>query len=169
DERRKELAKLKSAARRMASAAASASRSAVSGASGKGSEAATASGASGKGGKGAADGQGGTGTGGSGGEEGLEDLLARLDESVSKLDAALESAAREKSATGQCSAKSLGQCQGSREAVLSDLRKLGDSLCRTAARGECRSKLLSMCQKLGQCQGYLCESKFPSLSQCMGQ
>lgn len=99
----------------------------------------------------------------------MEELLANLDRSVAKLDSALETALREKSATGQCSAKSLGQCQGGREAVLSDLHKLSDSLCRTATRGECRSKLLSMCQKLGQCQGYLCESKFASLSQCMGQ
>lgn len=169
DERRKELAKLKSAAQRMAAAAADASRSASSGSSGKGADAAKASASSGKGGKGAAEGQGGAGKGGSGGEDGLEELLSKLDQSVSTLDESLAAASREKSAQGQCSSKTLGQCQSNRDDVLSNLKKLSDSLCRSAARSECRSKLLSMCQKLGQCQGYLGESKFPSLSECLGQ
>lgn len=169
DERRKELAKLKSAAQRMASAAQAAARSGANG--GGKSQASSAEGAKGQGqSKGASQGASGgasSGEGGKSGEEDLEGLLTRLDDSVKKLDESLKRASQEKLATGQCSAKSLGQCQSDREAVLSQMKKLSQSLCRTAARSQCQSKLLSMCQKLGQCQGYLGESKFSSLSQCL--
>ncbi len=170
DERRKELAKLKSAAQRMAAAAQAAGRSAGTGAAkaaGQEEGGASKGGASGSPG-GGADGSGGQG-GGSGGEEGLDGLLTRLDESVRRLDGSLGRAAQEKRTAGQCSAKSLGQCRSDRDAVLSDLRKLGECLQRTASRSERQAQLLAMCQKLGQCQGYLCESKFASLGQCMGQ
>lgn len=167
DEARKELAKLKSAAQRMASAADAASRSASQGSPGEGSDAASAAAGSGKGGKGSAGNGNGSGQGGNGGEESLESLLSQLDQSVAKLDQSLASAAREKAATGQCSSASLGQCQGARKDVLANLKKLGQCLSKCASRGECQSKLLSMCQKLGQCQGYLGQGQCQSLSQCL--
>lgn len=170
DERRKELAKLKSAAQRMASAAAASARSSSAG---SGKESSSSSDAQAKGGasksSGENSGTGGQSGAGTGSEESLEGLLTRLDESVGKFENSLDRASLEKKQTGQCSSKSLGECRSSREALLSDLKKLSDSLCKSASRSECQSRLLSMCQKLGQCQGYLGESKFSSLGQCMSQ
>lgn len=170
DERTRELAKLKSAAQRMASAAAASARSSSAG---SGKEASSSSDGQAKGsaskssGENAGtDGQSGAGTGS---EESLEGLLTRLDESVGKFENSLNRASLEKKQTGQCSSKTLGECRSDREALLSDLQKLSDSLCKSASRSECQSRLLSMCRKLGQCQGYLGESKFSSLSQCMSQ
>jgi len=172
DESRKELAKLKSAASRMSAAAKAAGRSASSG-KGSESEAEAGAGAQGSSGKsssgGSANGKGGKGGKGASGDGELDDLLSQLHDSVANLDQSLEDAALEKSQSGECSSKTLGQCKSNRDAVLSHLQKLNQSLCKVASKCEARSKLLSMCQKMGQCQGYLGEAKFASLGQCMSQ
>ncbi len=167
-EQRKELAKLKSAAQRMAAAAKAANRSGSSSSSAAPSESGSSSESQGSksssGGGGESGGQGGAGSSG----EGMEDQLAQLDSAVKGLDNALKNAEREMSQTGQCSAKTGGQCESQRQAVLTQLRKLNQSLCKVGSSSKCQSRLLSMCQKLGQCQGYLCQSQFSSLGQCMG-
>ncbi|MCB1235294.1 MAG: hypothetical protein KDM91_09505 [Verrucomicrobiae bacterium] len=163
-EQRKELAKLKAAAQRMTSAAQAASRqgasSQKSGQQNKGTQSQADAGAS-QSGSGSASGQNGEGGGSSGSGEGLEDQIAQLDRSVRNLEKALKNAEIEKLE------KSDSECKNCRGAVLSDLDKLKLSLCKIGAKKDCQSLLLSMCQKMGQCQSYLSNSQCQSLSQCL--
>ena len=169
-DQRKDLARVKAAAQRMASAAKAANRKgSTSSKSKSGAQSASNSSASQSQGSGSGSGQGGSGTGSSGkGGEGMEDLLAQLDQSVKDLDKNLKNAAQEMKLTGQLSKKSLGQCNSSRSSLLNNIDKLSASLCKMGAKKDAQLKLLSMCRKIGQCQGYLNKPKYYSLSQCLG-
>lgn len=168
--RQKELARLKSAAQRMAAAANASSRQGAtsssnsqnSGSQSNHSNSAKSSGSKSSGGQ-----QSGS-PGQSGGDgESLEDNLNQLNEAVANLSKSLEKAANEQKRNGSISKKTQGECKSCRSSVSSQLQKLNASLCKMGAKQESRKKLLSMCQSLGQCQGYLSNSQCQSLSQSL--
>lgn len=168
-EQRKALARVKAASQRMASAAKAANRKGSSSSKSKsGAQSASKASASQSQSSAKGSGQSGAGTGSSGsGGEGMEDLLSQLDQSVKNLDKSLKNAAQEIKLNGKISKKSLGQCNSSRSAMLSNFDKLNASLCKMGSKKDAQLKLLSMCRKIGQCQSFLCNSKSMSLSQCL--
>lgn len=171
DEQRKQLARLKAASLRMADAARSAGRSASSSSSSANNPSSSQSQAkSGKSGNpsGGAESGGASGSGSAGGGD-MESLLSELNEAVSDLDRNLENAAKESRLDGRPSDRTLGQCEAAGKRVDQRLQRLGEKLRRMAAQREARDKLLSLCQSLGQCQGYLGNQQFSSLGQCLSQ
>lgn len=144
-EQRKELARLKSATQRIADAAKAANRKGTAGTSGNSG-------------------------GGQSGNGGMEGELTSLSDAVSQLDQSLKNAER-LSRMGQLSPDQLSECQSCRDAVLSKMDGLCESLCKLNSLCESRRKLLSMCEKLGQCQGFLCQNSGlgQSLSQSLSQ
>ncbi|MCF6312020.1 MAG: hypothetical protein L3J39_06175 [Verrucomicrobiales bacterium] len=168
-EQRKQLARVKAAAQRMAAAAKAANRKgstsskSKSGAKSTSSAAANQSKSSGNG-----KGESGTGSGSSGSSgESMEELLAQLDQSAKALDKNLKNAQQEIKLNGKLSKKSLGQCNSSRSSLLSKFDKLNASLCKMGSKRDAKLKLLSMCKKIGQCQGYLNKPGAQSLAQCL--
>ncbi|MEM7600981.1 MAG: hypothetical protein AAF357_06150, partial [Verrucomicrobiota bacterium] len=61
----------------------------------------------------------------------------------------------------------MSDCQACQSQAMSDLQKLCQSLSKLGAQREARQRLLSMCEKLGQCQGFLCNGQAQSLGQCL--
>ncbi|MEM6279203.1 MAG: hypothetical protein AAF733_06975 [Verrucomicrobiota bacterium] len=141
-EQRKELARLRAASQRMADAAKSANRRGTAGSSGGAGQGQSASG-------------------------GMESELSSLSESVEQFSSSLKNAER-LSQLGRLDADQLSLCESDRDSVLSQMKRLSESLCKMNALCESEKKLLSMCEKLGQCQGFLCGKDGKSLSQCLG-
>ncbi|MFK5922606.1 MAG: hypothetical protein QM496_10535 [Verrucomicrobiota bacterium] len=168
-EQRKQLARVKAAAQRMAAAAKAANRKgSTSSKSKSGAQSASKASASQSKSNSSGSGESGSGSGSSGSSgEGLEDLLAQLDKSAKGLDKSLKNAQQELKLNGKLSDKTLGQCNSSRSQLLTQLDKLNASLCKMGSKRDAKLKLLSMCKKVGQCQSYLNKPKSFSLSQCL--
>jgi hypothetical protein len=154
DEARKELARLKSAAQRMAAAARNfQQRTGKQGQSGQNASQSQSqpsnSGQSGQ--QNQASGQ----QGGSGGES-LDQQMAALDQSVQQYDKSLQQNQNQNPSERQ------GQCN-------SALNKVCQSMCQSACQRDVMKKLLSLSQCTSKCQGYLGNKECQSLSQCMGQ
>lgn len=168
-EQRKELARVKAATQRMTAAAKAANRKGSSSSKSKsGSKSASSSSASQGKSSGSGSGQSGSGSGSSGsGGEGMEDLLSQLDQSVKDLEKNLKNAEQQVKLTGELSKESLGECNSSRNELLTNLDKLNASLCKMGSKKDAQLKLLAMSRKIGQCQGYLSNKESTSLAQCL--
>ncbi len=165
-EQRKELARLKSAAQRMAAAAKSANRKGASASNSQQNNKSNSAGSKGnQSSKSQSQASSGANSQSSGGE--MTEQLGDLAESVKNLEEALKNAEMEMKQMSKLSEKTDGECKDCKNAVLADIDKLSQSMSKMSSMKESQSKLLSMCKKLGQCQGYLGEPKFSSLSQCM--
>ena len=97
----------------------------------------------------------------------MEDLLSQLDQSVKDLEKSLKKAEQQIKLTGKLSKESAGECNSSRNDLLSKLDELNASLCKMGTKKDAQLKLLSMCRKIGQCQGFLSNKQSMSLSQCL--
>jgi hypothetical protein len=144
-EQRKELAKLKATAKRMATACKAANRK-----SGNNSK---------------SGGQDNMKSNNSQGSSSLSESIEELDEMVSKLDEALEQAERETRQNGDPSKECKDNCGSCSSNANKSLDKLGKKLKRMAAKRKAQSRIKKLSDKLGQCQSSLCQGK----KQCQKQ
>ena len=170
-QQKKDLAKLKSAAQRMAAAAKAANRqgtaSQKNGQQKNNKSSSNANSASVS--KSSSQNSGESGqSSNSNGNGDISDEMMALEKSMKEFEKSLSNCILEEKKLGQCSNKSLSECKNCRNAVLADIDKLSKCLGQCNAKRMGQMKLLSMCKKMGQCQGYLCQSQMMSLSQCMG-
>jgi hypothetical protein len=157
DQQRKDLARLKSAAQRMA-AAARAMKSANNpsdspNASASPSTSASAQAAAGRNGAG---GSGSAGAGGGGGKE-MADTMESLDQAVANLDKALQEALRQHAQLGQTSDQQAGECQECQMAVSNQLNQLSNQLNRLGMMRNVDRQLSQLCSMCSQCQGGLAQ------------
>lgn len=152
DEARKDLARLKAAAQRMASAARNfQQRTGKQGESGKqnASQSQNQSSKSGQSGeKSQAEGQE-----GSPGSQSLDQQMSALDEAVQQFEKSLQQQNQSQQSQNQCNSLLSKVCQG---------------MCKSAGQRDVMKKLLSLSQCASKCQGYLCNKECQSLSMCMG-
>lgn len=156
DQQRRDLARLKAAAQRMAAAAKSSKqgRSSTQNPNSASQKSATSSASgSSKGGSGQASGSASSEGGGE-----LEQAIEQLAESLSEWDEALEKAAKQAKRNGECDADSESQCKACSECANSDLNKLSKYLRKMAIKRKASQKLGKLCKACSQCQG--------GLSQC---
>ena len=92
----------------------------------------------------------------------LSDLLADLDKSVRDFDDALEQAELIERQDGKIDTSKLEECEECNNAVAGNLDKLGKKLGKLDARKKSQMKLLALSKKIGQCQSYLGKSKSAS-------
>lgn len=170
-EAKKDLAKLKAAAQRMAAAAKAAGRKGSASASPKpGDKSAKASKSMAKASKASGSGQGkANGQGGSSSGEGDGDMaqqIADLEAAVKEFEGALKEAMLQEQQFGKCDAGTLGQCNASQFMLTDQLNQMGDKLYRMQTMSDMQKKLLGLCKKIGQCQGGMCDKA--SLMACLG-
>ncbi|MDC0935514.1 hypothetical protein OAS39_04445 [Pirellulales bacterium] len=157
---RRDLARLKAASQRMASAmraAKSADKTAKGGAGemSTGAEAAASRASASTSGN-QASGAGAASQGGGGDE--LAQNIDELAASVEQLDEALKDAQRQASNLDECDAEGKGQCQACQQSVSEQLARLSKRLNKLAICRQCDKKLGKLCEKCSQCQGGLCQS-----------
>ncbi len=141
DEAQKELAKLKSAAQRMAAAAKDfQQRTGKQGNQEKGNQSQS------------------QGQQGSQGQPSMDQQMAALEQSVQNLEQQLQQQNPNQSECQQC------QNQANQQ-----LQSLSQSMCQSAAQRDMMKKLQKLSQCAGQCQGYLGSKEGQSLSQCLGE
>lgn len=153
DEARKELAKLKSAAQRMAAAARNfqqrngnnASQSAGQQNQSNQSQNSQKSG----------EGQQAQGSQGSSGQQGMDQQMTALEKAVQDLQQML-----------QQPNPNASQCQSCQNQANQALDKLCQSMCQCSAKRDVQKKLQSLCQCTSMCQGFMCDKDCQSLAQC---
>lgn len=154
DEARKELAKLKSAAQRMAAAARNfQQRTGKQGSGNKNSQQSQSnSGKSGQSGQQSqAEGQQGESSSSS-----MDEQMAALDEAMQQYEKALQQNQNQ------------SQCKGGQNNANKKLGQLCQSMCKSAGQRDLMKKLMKLSQCAGQCQGYLGNKECQSLAECMG-
>lgn len=154
DEARKELAKLKSAAQRMAAAARNfQQRTGKQGNGNKNSQSQSNNsknnGQSGQ--QSQAEGQ----QGESSSSSSMDQQMASLDEAIQQYEKALSQK------------QSQSQCQSGQKNANNKLNKLSQSMCKTAGQRDLMKKLMKMSQCAGQCQSYLGNKQCESLAEAM--
>lgn len=156
DESRKELAKLKSAAQRMAAAARNyQQRSGQQSQQKAGSE--SKSGSSANSSKGGQQGEQSQGSQGTPGQESMDEQMISLEQKVNNLDQQMQ---RDPTSA---------ECKACQNQVQQQINKLSQSLCKSAAQCNAAKKLASLSQCASKCQGYLGNKQCQSLGQCLGQ
>lgn len=156
DEARKELAKLKAAAQRMAAAARNYQQRSGSQSPQK-SGAQNQSSASNKSSQNGNSSQQAEGSQGSSGQESMDQQMISLEQQVNQLDQQMQ---RDPSSS---------ECKSCQNQVQQQLNKLSQSLCKSAAQSNAAKKLSALSQCTSKCQGYLSNKQCDSLSQCLGQ
>jgi myosin heavy subunit len=153
DEARKELAKLKAAAQRMAAAARNfQQRTGKQGNGNKSSQSQNnASNNSQSGKQSEAEGQ----QGESSSSSSMDQQMASLDEAMQQYEKALSQK------------QSQSQCQGGQKDANNKLNQLCQSMCKAAGQRDLMKKLMKMSQSAGQCQSYLGNKQCESLAECM--
>lgn len=155
DEARKELAKLKSAAQRMAAAARNyQQRSGQQSQQKAGSESKSGSSASSN--KSGQQGEQSQGSQGTPGQESLDEQMISLEQKVNNLDQQMQ---RDPNSA---------ECKDCQNQVQQQINKLSQSMCKSAAQSSAAKKLASLSQCASKCQGYLGNKQCQSLSQCLG-
>jgi hypothetical protein len=155
DQQRKELARLKATAQRMAAAAkamkAANTPSASPNPSDNQSVSSSSQASAGR------NGSGGAGSASGGGQE-MAATMEALDKAVANLDRALQDALRQQQQFGQMDERQAGECQECQGAVLGQLSSLGSQMRRLAMMGRIDEKLSQLVGMCSQCQGGLCEA-----------
>ena len=156
DQQRRDLARLKAAAQRMAAAARSGKQGSTSAqnpnSTSKKTAASSKTGSS-KGGSGQASGSASSEGGGE-----LEQAIEQLAQSLNEWDEALEKAEKQVKRSGKCDSESESQCQACSNCAESDLDKLSKYLRKMTIKRRVDQKLSKLCKACSQCQS--------SLSQC---
>lgn len=153
DEARKELAKLKSAAQRMAAAARNFQQR-------NGSNASQSAGQQNQSNQGqnsqkSGQGQQAQGSQGSSGQQSMDQQMTSLEQAVQNLQQML-----------QQPNPNASQCQNCQNQANQALDKLCQSMCQCSAKRDVQKKLQSLCQCTSMCQGFMCDKQCQSLSQC---
>ena len=153
DEAKKELAKLKSAAQRLASAARNFQQRTGKQGSGKQNTSqsqnnSSKSGESGQ--KSQAEGEQGQESSSS-----MDQQMTALDEAMQQYEKSLEQK------------QSQSQCQNNQNSANQKLNSLCQSMCNSAGKRDMMKKLMSLSQCAGKCQGYLGNKQCQSLAECM--
>ena len=153
DEARKELAKLKSAAQRMAAAARNFQQR-------NGSNASQSAGQQNQSKEGqnsqkSGQGQQAQGSQGSSGQQGMDQQMTSLEQAVQDLQQML-----------QQPNPNASQCQNCQNQANQALDKLCQSMCQSSAKRDVQKKLQSLCQCTSMCQGFMCDKECQSLAQC---
>lgn len=156
EEARQQMAKLKSAAQRMAAAARNyQQRSGQQSQQKAGSESQSAAGAnSSKSGQSSQQAQGSQGTPG---KDSMDEQMIALEQQVNQLDQQMQKD------------PSSSECKNCQSQVQQQISKLSQSLCKSAAQCNAAKKLSSLSQCASKCQGYLGNKECNSLSQCLGE
>ncbi|MBB5036880.1 hypothetical protein [Prosthecobacter dejongeii] len=156
EEARQQMAKLKSAAQRMAAAARNyQQRSGQQSQQKTGSESQSAAGAnSSKSGQSSQQAQG---SQGNPGKESMDEQMIALEQQVNQLDQQMQKD------------PSSSECKNCQSQVQQQISKLSQSLCKSAAQCNAAKKLSSLSQCASKCQGYLGNKECNSLSQCLGE
>ena len=95
----------------------------------------------------------------------IQQLVQELQESVEDLDQQLAKAERQAQQMGECDEKMLGQCQACSNAAQKSLGKLGRKLGRMSMKQKLAAKLANLCKACSQCQSQcagLCQSSSPN-------
>lgn len=87
----------------------------------------------------------------------LEDLIEELNDSVADWEDALENAKLEELEDGECTAVTLEKCELKKAGADDDLEKLAQKLCRLDAKRRAQSKLKKLSRACSQCQAGLCQ------------
>lgn len=156
EEARQQMAKLKSAAQRMAAAARNyQQRSGQQSQQKAGSESQSAAGAnSSKSGQSSQQAQGSQGTPG---KDSMDEQMIALEQQVNQLDQQMQKD------------PSSSECKNCQSQVQQQISKLSQSLCKSAAQCNAAKKLSSLSQCASKCQSYLGNKECNSLSQCLGE
>ncbi|MEK6248110.1 MAG: hypothetical protein N2C12_08015 [Planctomycetales bacterium] len=88
----------------------------------------------------------------------LEDAIEELDDAVSEWEKALSEADQMELEKGECDEQTLGECESCRLKVDDKLSKIGDQLKRLGIKKRVRKKLASLCRACSQCQSGVCKS-----------
>lgn len=159
DEAQKELAKLKSAAQRMAAAAKNfQQRTGKQGNQNKGSQSQSSQNQNAQ--QNGNNQQQSQGQQGSQGQQSMDQQMTALEQSVQNLEQQLQQQNQSQQNQSQCQ-----QCQNQAN---QQLQSLCQSMCQSSAQRDMMKKLQKLSQFAGQCQGYLGNKECQSLSQCMG-
>lgn len=159
DEARQQMAKLKSAAQRMAAAARNyqqrSGQQSQQSQQKAGSQSESAAGAnSSKSGQSSQQAKGSQGTPG---QESMDEQMIALEQQVNQLDQQMQKD------------PSSSECKNCQSQVQQQLSKLSQSLCKSAAQCNAAKKLSALSQCASKCQGYLGNKECNSLSQCLGE
>ena len=96
----------------------------------------------------------------------LDQMITELDKSVRQFQKNLEEAELMEGQLGEIEPGKLEECEECRGAIGAKLDKLGKKFAQLEARKKSQKKLLALSKKIGQCQSYLgkkqCESPFAS-------
>lgn len=157
DEAQKELARLKSASQRMASAAKNfQQRTGKQGNQNKGSQSQSSQNQNAQ--QSGNNQQQSQGQQGSQGQQSMDQQMTSLAQAVQNLEQQLQQQNPNQSQSQQC------QNQANQQ-----LQSLCQSMCQSASQRDMMKKLQKLSQCAGQCQGYLGNKECQSLSQCIGQ
>ncbi len=158
-EQQKELARLKSAALRMANAARSLQRDTKTenkrqlarlGRENKSKE------LSGKNSRSASSGSSGSGSPSEGGD--LDDAIQELEEAVGEWEELLDAAELEEAELGECKEATREEGEACKLCVGDKLNKLGDKLARMALKRRAQRRLNKLCRACSQCQSGICNN-----------
>ncbi len=157
DEAQKELARLKSASQRMASAARNfQQRTGQQGNQGKGNQSQSSQNQNAQ--QSGQNQQQSQGQQGSQGQQSMDQQMTALEQSVQNLEQQLQQ---------QQQNPNPSQCQACQNQANQALQSLCQSMCQSSAKRDMMKKLLSLGQCTSQCQGFMCDKECQSLSQCL--
>lgn len=88
----------------------------------------------------------------------LENAIDELEESVKEWEEALSEAEREELEKGECDEQTLGECETCRLKVDDKLAGLGDKMKRLGIKKRVRKKLAALCRACSQCQSGVCQN-----------
>lgn len=160
DEAQKELARLKSASQRMASAARNfQQRTGQQGNQGKGNQSQASQNQNSQ--QSGQNQQQAQGSQGSQGQQSMDQQMTALDQVVQKLEQQLHQQQQNPN-------QNSSQCQSCQNQANQALQSLCQSMCQSSAKRDMIKKLLSLSQCTSKCQGFMCDKECQSLSQCMG-
>ncbi len=159
DEAQKELARLKSASQRMASAARNfQQRTGQQGNQGKGNQSQSSQNQNAQ--QSGQNQQQSQGQQGSQGQQSMDQQMTALEQSVQNLEQQLQQQQQNPN-------QNPSQCQACQNKANQALQNLTQSMCQSSAKRDMMKKLLSLGQCTSKCQGFMCDKECQSLSQCI--
>jgi hypothetical protein len=160
DEAQKELARLKSASQRMASAARNfQQRTGQQGNQGKGNQSQSSQNQNAQ--QSGQNQQQSQGQQGSQGQQSMDQQMTALEQSVQNLEQQLQQQQQNPN-------QNASECQACQNKANQALQNLTQSMCQSSAKRDMMKKLQSLSQCAGKCQGFMCDKECQSLSQCLG-
>lgn len=97
----------------------------------------------------------------------LDEKIAQLAESLSEYEGALTEAELQEAQLGEIDPSKLSECEACKGAVLGDLDDLAKLMKMIGKKTDAKNKLLMLSKKVGQCQSF-CQGQSPSLGQNPG-